>query len=556
MAVFGNNCGKNMTGAIFSRLLWGFILALPIVILFAGHGLAADDIDIDDIGKNVVVSSERLSGLVSAFAYGLGLLFAVLGVLKLKDHVENPSQVPLRTAMIRLLVGGALFALPIIYEAMKISITGGTDTNFDPKYGSFIDIISSAMGTLGGAFSLGTPDVNGILAQFIDSIESLPGVVSAVAYALALVLGVAGLLKLKDHVENPDQTPLRESVIRFLIGGVLLGLPTAFQAMETAITSGEDIGDASNAAALARLLSFAFAYMPDNPVGRDFTSLGGAIALSVGHAGAFPAFLTALSYLIGMIFGVWGVLKIRDHVLNPSQTSVWEGFSRLFAGGAFFTLPVVVEAVRVSLSNPALDIGSFLPQVTGYSGNSGGSCVGLDGALACMMGDVQGPIHAAINFFTFAAGMLFIMVGISRLTKSAQDGAKGPGGVGTFMTFLVGGALISYNEFMRAFSTTLFSLPITRTNAALQYTEGMSVDELAHAHTVISAVIKFLIIVGLISFVRGIFIIRNVAEGNGQASIMAGVTHLVGGTLAVNLGPLINAVQETLGLTEYGILFS
>ena len=62
-------------------------------------------------------------------------------------------------------------------------------------------------------------------------------------------------------------------------------------------------------------------------------------------------------------------------------------------------------------------------------------------------------------------------------------------------------------------------------------------------------------IVGLISFVRGIFIIRSVAEGSGQASIMAGVTHLVGGALAVNLGPLLAAVQWTLGITDYGIRF-
>jgi len=68
--------------------------------------------------------------------------------------------------------------------------------------------------------------------------------------------------------------------------------------------------------------------------------------------------------------------------------------------------------------------------------------------------------------------------------------------------------------------------------------------------------LEFMIMVGLISFVRGIFIIREASEGGQQASIMAGVTHMVGGALAVNLGSLINAVEATLGITNYGIQFS
>ena len=62
-------------------------------------------------------------------------------------------------------------------------------------------------------------------------------------------------------------------------------------------------------------------------------------------------------------------------------------------------------------------------------------------------------------------------------------------------------------------------------------------------------------IIGYISFLRGFFILKEVAEGGGQASLMAAVTHIFGGALAVNLGPLMNAVQSTLGLGTYGVVF-
>ena len=147
------------------------------------------------------------------------------------------------------------------------------------------------------------------------------------------------------------------------------------------------------------------------------------------------------------------------------------------------------------------------------------------------------------------------MIGISRLIKSAQEGPRGPGGMGTFGTFVIGGMLMSATTLLRAFSSSLFTSPVTFTFASMQYTTGMSAVETQAAHNVISAVLQFMIVLGMLSFVRGMFIMRDVAEGSQQASTMSGVTHLIGGALAVNLGPLLNAVQQTLGITAFGVTF-
>lgn len=81
------------------------------------------------IASNVTTSMISLPGLLSALAYLFGIILGVLGVMKIKDHVENPSQTPLKDGAIRLAAGGALFALPIVYSAMFNTIdnnTGGT----------------------------------------------------------------------------------------------------------------------------------------------------------------------------------------------------------------------------------------------------------------------------------------------------------------------------------------------------------------------------------------------------------------------------------------------
>ncbi|HEY8191804.1 MAG TPA: hypothetical protein VIG74_05210 [Alphaproteobacteria bacterium] len=81
-----------------------------------------------DIAANIVDSIEELPGLLSGIAYLFGLLLGVLGVLKVKDHVENPSQTPLKDGAIRMAAGGAMFALPMIYESMSNTIGSTTET--------------------------------------------------------------------------------------------------------------------------------------------------------------------------------------------------------------------------------------------------------------------------------------------------------------------------------------------------------------------------------------------------------------------------------------------
>jgi hypothetical protein len=78
--------------------------------------------DFSYVAKNMNDSISQLPGLLTGIAYMMGLLFGCLGILKIKDHVENASQTPLKDGAIRLASGGALFALPIVFEAMKTTI--------------------------------------------------------------------------------------------------------------------------------------------------------------------------------------------------------------------------------------------------------------------------------------------------------------------------------------------------------------------------------------------------------------------------------------------------
>lgn len=538
--------------------VFSLLFGLFFSVTFANQAFAQE---VNDIGIAMTDSMSSLPGFVAAFAYLGGLIMAVSAIFKTIDHVTNPNQTPLSTPVIRFLLGGALFALPIIAEAASTTISGGTVTVFSPSADA-VTILNGMIGGLSALISFGT-NANAIMESMMGSVEFMPGLIAAVSYLLGLVIAVSALYKTRDHVEDPNRVPLKDSVIRYITAGALFALPTVFEAMyETIVGSGMGIVGTF----FGLLSGLGFFYSSETnavecltvslPLG---TTLGDALCWAMISSSVFPVFLTAVSYLLGLVLGLWGILKVRDHVIDPSRVPLSEGVSRLIAGGAFFAFPYVSTILKASFTNAGI-LGlttvttntSFNSSVTALTCGGSNS---LDEAMGCFMNDILGPSHVVLNFFAFVAGMIFVMIGISRLIKSAQEGPRGPGGMGTFGTFVIGGMLMSATTLLRAFSSSLFTSPVTFTFASMQYTTGMSAVETQAAHNVISAVLQFMIVLGMLSFVRGMFIMRDVAEGSQQASTMSGVTHLIGGALAVNLGPLLNAVQQTLGITAFGVTF-
>lgn len=77
-----------------------------------------------------------------------------------------------------------------------------------------------------------------ITTGIVNSAGGLPMMIETVAYVGGIGLGVTGIFKLKSHVDNPGQHPLKDGLVRLGAGGGLLALPFVTQAMMTSITSG------------------------------------------------------------------------------------------------------------------------------------------------------------------------------------------------------------------------------------------------------------------------------------------------------------------------------
>lgn len=113
-----------MKRSVKLKLLQVQVGAIAGLLVGARHAQANN---FGNIAQNITTSIEQLPGLLTGICYLMGLLLGVMGILKLKDHVENPGQTPLKDGAVRLAAGGALFGLPIVFEAMQQTIGTTTD---------------------------------------------------------------------------------------------------------------------------------------------------------------------------------------------------------------------------------------------------------------------------------------------------------------------------------------------------------------------------------------------------------------------------------------------
>ena len=163
----------------FSKLFFGFFGAILVLTTVSNPVLAQT---VSDIGENMIDNTAELPGLITGIAYLIGVVFAVRAIFNFKAAVDSPGGgITIRHGAISLAIGGAMFALPIVYESMSHLIQPDDGVTFEPDKG-FIETISGGAGAVFGALPVGA--FGNILSNIIDSVEEVPGLITGVAYLL------------------------------------------------------------------------------------------------------------------------------------------------------------------------------------------------------------------------------------------------------------------------------------------------------------------------------------------------------------------------------------
>jgi hypothetical protein len=167
---------------------------------------------------------------------------------------------------------------------------------------------------------------------------------------------------------------------------------------------------------------------------------------------------------------------------------------------------------------------------------------------------VRTPLAKLVGIIGFAMGIVMEISALLRITKPGFTHGKGTPG-GTVAMLVIGAMLISLPATINIFEKTVFG--VTQTNYAMDQsweqadlsymsaTTSGSAARNARVLSAINAAFQYIRILGLIAFIRGLYLLKSAVDG-GQSSIMSASLHMIGGVLAMNIAPLLRIFFATV----------
>lgn len=170
-----------------------------------------------------------------------------------------------------------------------------------------------------------------------------------------------------------------------------------------------------------------------------------------------------------------------------------------------------------------------------------------------------GPLITLLLIISYAAGIFMIIRALSLLRNFGSSQARPGEMVGPLVYILVGAVLIYLPSTTDVMSRTIFGTNMTTvvtggninlaaqgraSNVILNYSPTTIEDQWAD---IVDTVVLYMQFIGFLAFVRGWFIISHAGQPGAQpGNIPKGLTHIIGGIIAVNFMPMINALSNTV----------
>ncbi len=104
---------------LYTMTAYVLSMAFPDVVMAATGGQFTD---LRGAADQTVTQVGTVPQIVNSLAFVIGIGLVTLGIIDLKKHADNPANNPMKNGISKLLVGGALVALPAGVAAIKQTV--------------------------------------------------------------------------------------------------------------------------------------------------------------------------------------------------------------------------------------------------------------------------------------------------------------------------------------------------------------------------------------------------------------------------------------------------
>ncbi len=265
------------------------------------------------------------------------------------------------------------------------------------------------------------------------------------------------------------------------------------------------------------------------------------------NAEPFGNMFTWLAYAAGAVCTMQGVHHFRLHSESPQNHKIMTPIMLWVGAGCLLALPNVFSAVVSSLYT-AVDGGGLDGCSVGNTGNGGTS---LDTMVAGFVSNIKFPIIYFTSLIAILCGTFMMVRGLMKASKYGFD-PKTNSVTSILANIIFGALLMTIGQNLDYMVGSIFGV---RTSMD-QITQGTVlswafVSDLgggsAQFATAVAAALGFVQLIGVIAFVRGWLVMKKVVEGGGNVTLAQGITHILGGVLAINIASFIKIMDSTFG---------
>jgi hypothetical protein len=273
-------------------------------------------------------------------------------------------------------------------------------------------------------------------------------------------------------------------------------------------------------------------------------SVGDMFCNAFRNSGDITVLMSGFAYLTGGTLAIRGIFDLIKRSSDPNHP-LRNGLLGIMAGGMVASLPSLIGWLHRTIYGPIVyhNVNGCVPEAT--AGPAG--AVPLDEMLINFVKNINEPIIALISAMSIILGVIMIfynMVKLSKFGADAQTNKLTP----ILASLIIGAMLVAIGHSVDVSLNTLFGAgtPIKHYES-LAYAPGgaFNMDRFNNA---MRAVFVFLYIIGALSFLRGFLILKNALEGQGQATKGQAFTHIIGGTLLINMPGFIEFIENTTGI--------
>lgn len=281
------------------------------------------------------------------------------------------------------------------------------------------------------------------------------------------------------------------------------------------------------------------------PAASDVT-LGTVICNAGGNLPALITFITVIAYIIAAYFAVQMLATLVRHYSGANDAPMTKVVALGLVSGALAALPALVVAIQNTMFGSVTGGNN---QSCAAGGVTAAKDIPLDKMMNNFVANIYDPMFLLLSIIAFTIGIFLIVKGMLKAAKTGTDPrVSAPHVIAAYL--IVGGILASTAPMLDTMLQSLFASsaidPVK--NFDLKWAAAAAgTGSMDAANNAARAVLGFVQIIGGIAFIRGFLVMKNAVEGSGQATVAAGLTHIIGGTMAINIVAMLKVIDKTFG---------